>query len=69
MHTTVPRDSIKPEENELVTVFRNGKLLKKWDFAEVIERSEREYPESYYSDVVRPLRDARNSSLTMSSAG
>jgi nicotinamide phosphoribosyltransferase len=58
-YTTVPRDSIPPEENELVPVFRNGKLLKKWDFAEVIERSEREYPESLYLDIVKPLRDAR----------
>jgi len=58
-YTTVPRDSIPPEQNELVPVFRNGKLLKKWDFAELIERSEREYPESYYLDIVKPLRDAR----------
>ena len=57
--TTVPRDSIPPEQNELIPVFRNGKLLKKWDFAELIERSERDYPESYYLDIVRPLREAR----------
>ncbi len=57
--TTVPRDSIAPEENQLIPVFRNGKLLKKWDFTELIERSERDYPESYYADIVRPLRDAR----------
>ena len=56
---TVPRDSISPEENELIPVFRNGKLLKKWDFTELIERSERDYPESYYSDVLRPLHEAR----------
>ena len=61
-YTTVPRDSIPPEENVLVPVFRNGKLLKKWDFTELIERSEREYPESYYLDIVRPLREARNGS-------
>lgn len=61
-YVTVPRDSIPPEENVLVPVFRNGKLLKKWDFTELIERSEREYPESYYLDIVRPLREARNSS-------
>ena len=66
--TTVARDAIKPEEdaikpeeNVLIPVFRNGKLLKKWDFTELIERSEREYPESYYSDVLRPLREARAS--------
>ncbi len=57
--TTVPRDSIAPEENVLIPVFRNGKLLKKWDFTELIERSERTYPESYYGDIVRPLREAR----------
>ena len=68
-HTTVPRDSITPEENELVPVFRDGKLLKKWDFTELVERSEREYPESYYSDVVRPLREAREAKLASSSAG
>ena len=61
-YITVPRDSIPPEENVLIPVFRNGKLLKKWDFTELIERSEREYPESYYLDIVRPLRAARNSS-------
>lgn len=60
-YTTVPRASIPPEENVLIPVFRNGKLLKKWDFTELIERSEREYPESYYLDIVRPLREARNS--------
>jgi nicotinamide phosphoribosyltransferase len=60
-YVTVRRDSIPPEENVLIPVFRNGKLLKKWDFTELIERSEREYPESYYIDVVRPLREARAS--------
>lgn len=60
-YITVPRDSIPPEENVLIPVFRNGKLLKKWDFTELIARSEREYPESYYLDIVRPLREARNS--------
>ena len=60
-YTTVPRDSIPSEENVLIPVFRNGKLLKKWDFTELIERSEREYPESYYLDIVKPLRDARQS--------
>lgn len=54
-YRTVPRDSIPPEENVLVPVFRNGQLLKKWDFAELIERSEREYPEHYYRDAVAPM--------------
>ncbi|KWW97309.1 Nicotinamide phosphoribosyltransferase [Carbonactinospora thermoautotrophica] len=59
-YTTVPRDSIPPEENQLVPVFRNGKLLKKWDFTELIERSEREVPEWYYEPFVAPLRAAGN---------
>ena len=53
---TVPRDSIPPEENQLIPVFRNGKLLKKWDFTELIERSERNYPEWYYADLIAELR-------------
>ena len=57
-YQTVPRDSIPPEENMLVPVFRNGKLLKKWDFSELIERSERTVPESYYADYVAPLKNA-----------
>jgi nicotinamide phosphoribosyltransferase len=45
---TVPRDSVPPEENLLQPVFRNGKLLKKWDFSELIKRSEQDVPSSYY---------------------
>lgn len=63
-YTTVPRDSIPPEENQLVLVFRNGKLLKKWDFTELIERSEREVPEWYYLDVVEPMRKAGQAGVT-----
>lgn len=59
-YTTVPRDSIRPEENQLVTVFRNGKLLKKWDFTELIANGEREVPESYYIDHVHQLRASAN---------
>lgn len=61
---TVPRDSIPPEENKLVPVFRNGQLLKKWDFSELIERSEREYPESYYAEWVDPMRRAAKGGAT-----
>ncbi|MFN8163665.1 MAG: nicotinate phosphoribosyltransferase [Solirubrobacterales bacterium] len=57
-YKTVPRDSIPAEENQLVPVFRNGQMLKKWDFSELIERSERDYPESYYSDYIEPMRKA-----------
>ncbi|MEI7624835.1 MAG: nicotinate phosphoribosyltransferase [Actinomycetota bacterium] len=54
-YKTVARDSIPPEENLLVPVFRNGQLLKKWDFSELIERSERAVPEHYYSDAIAPM--------------
>jgi len=54
-YQTVPRGSVSPEENLLQPVFRNGKLLKKWDFTELIERSEREVPRSYYAPVVGSL--------------
>lgn len=56
-YQTVPRDSIPPEENALVPVFRNGKLLRTWDFTEVIERSERDVPEWYYADVIAPMQN------------
>ena len=54
-YRTVPKDSIPVEENLLVPVFRNGKLLKKWDFSELIARSESEVPESYYADIIKPM--------------
>ncbi|MGH2869722.1 MAG: nicotinate phosphoribosyltransferase, partial [Solirubrobacteraceae bacterium] len=54
-YRTVRRDSIPLEENALVPVFRNGQLLKKWDFTELIERSEREYPEHYYREAVESM--------------
>ncbi|WP_214370077.1 nicotinate phosphoribosyltransferase [Pseudonocardia sp. H11422] len=62
-YSTVPRDSIPPEQNVLKPVFRNGKLLKKWDFTEVIANSEREVPESYYIDIVGPMRAANNGAV------
>jgi nicotinamide phosphoribosyltransferase len=55
-YATVARDSITPEENLLVPIYRNGKLLKKWDFAELIARSEQPCPEAFYADAVRELR-------------
>jgi nicotinamide phosphoribosyltransferase len=48
-YRTVPRDSISPEENVLVPVFRDGKLLKMWDFDELKARSERPTPAYYYA--------------------
>ena len=47
-YQTVPRDSIPAEENVLVPVFRNGKMLRIYDFAELKARSERRTPEYYY---------------------
>lgn len=47
-YRTVPRDSIPAEENVLVPVFRNGKLLRMYDFAELKARSERPTPDYYY---------------------
>jgi nicotinamide phosphoribosyltransferase len=46
-YLTVPRKSIPDEENILVPVFRDGKLLRKWEFSELIERSERPAPQHY----------------------
>lgn len=48
---TVPHDSIPAEENQLVPVFRNGKLLRKWDFSELVERSERPTPAYYHQGL------------------
>lgn len=45
---TVRRDSVSPEQNLLQPVFRNGKLLKKWDFSELIEASEAPVPQEWY---------------------
>jgi len=56
---SVPRDSVRPEENLLRPVFRNGKLLKKWDFTELIAQSEQTYPESYYIDYVQQFRNPK----------
>jgi nicotinamide phosphoribosyltransferase len=57
-YKTVRRDSIPAEENLLVPVFRNGKLLKKWDFSELQERSDREVPEYYYRDAIAEMLDS-----------
>ncbi len=59
-YRTVRRDSISPEENVLQPVFRNGQLLKKWDFSELIARSEMPVPESYYAWAIESMRAARS---------
>jgi nicotinamide phosphoribosyltransferase len=58
-YKTVPRQSVSAEDNLLKPVFRNGKLLKMWDFHEVVAKSEEEVPESYYADAVAAIRSAR----------
>ena len=40
----------------LQLVFRDGKLLRKWDFTELIANCQREVPESYYISCVGPMR-------------
>jgi nicotinamide phosphoribosyltransferase len=52
----VRRDSVPPAQNLLEPVFRNGRLLRLWNFSEVIARSERPVPEAYYASVVAPMR-------------
>jgi nicotinamide phosphoribosyltransferase len=54
-YRTVRRESIPPEENLLQPVFRNGQLLKKWDFSELQANSEREVPEYYYRDAIADM--------------
>jgi nicotinamide phosphoribosyltransferase len=66
-YETVPRNSIPAEENVLVPVFRNGKLLKKWDFTELIARSEEPYPEDYYADIVKELRAVNGANASAAS--
>jgi nicotinamide phosphoribosyltransferase len=56
-YRTVPRDSIAPNENVLEPVFRNGKILRLWNFAELIERSERPTPDYYFNGIDYDARD------------
>ncbi|MED5803836.1 nicotinate phosphoribosyltransferase [Gordonia sp. Z-3] len=55
---TVRREDVAPEENLLVPVFRNGKILREWNMSDMIERSERPTPRSYYADVVGDTESA-----------
>jgi len=48
-YRTVRREEIPPEENLLVPVFRDGKLLRGWHMSELIERSEVLTPATYYA--------------------
>jgi nicotinamide phosphoribosyltransferase len=54
---TVARDSIRPDQNMLEPVFRDGKILRLWNFAELIERSERPTPEYYFKGIDYDARD------------
>ena len=36
-------------------MFRNGKLLKKWDFSELISASEAPVPQEWYSEYLAPM--------------
>jgi nicotinamide phosphoribosyltransferase len=58
-YVTVRRDSVPPEENLLVPVFRNGQLVRKWDFSELIANSEKEVPEHYYQAAIAGMVAAR----------
>jgi nicotinamide phosphoribosyltransferase len=55
-YRTVRRESVPQAQNLLEPVFRNGCMLRLWNFSEVIARSELPVPESYYAPVVAPLR-------------
>jgi nicotinamide phosphoribosyltransferase len=51
---------VAPEENRLVTVFRDGQLVRKWDFSELIVNSERPVPAYYYRDAIAGMVAARS---------
>ncbi len=53
-YKTVPRESVSAEQNLLKPVFRNGKLLKKWDFSELIAASEAPVPQKWYESWLAP---------------
>lgn len=55
-YRTVRREAVPPEKNVLRPIFRNGKLLRMFRFDEVIANAERSVPESYYEDVIAPMR-------------
>lgn len=57
-YKTVARDSVSESENLLETVFRNGKLLKRQSFKEIIARSELETPKSYWESIMSDEFDA-----------
>jgi nicotinamide phosphoribosyltransferase len=54
-YRTVARDSIPASENLLQPVFRNGKLLKLWNFSDLIAQSERPVPDHYTASFLSPM--------------
>jgi nicotinamide phosphoribosyltransferase len=58
-YQTIRREAVGPEENLLQPVFRAGRLIRKFDFTELIANSEREVPGHYYADAVQQLEKAR----------
>jgi nicotinamide phosphoribosyltransferase len=54
-YRTVVRDSIPAAENLLQPVFRNGKLLKLWNFSDLIAQSERPVPDHYTASFLSPM--------------
>ncbi|MED5804009.1 nicotinate phosphoribosyltransferase [Gordonia sp. Z-3] len=57
-YRTVQKDSIPAEDNVMVPVFRNGRILRMWDFGELIARSERPTPAYYFNGVSQKLSAA-----------
>ncbi|MBD0863642.1 nicotinate phosphoribosyltransferase [Gordonia sp. zg691] len=57
-YRTVLRESIPAEDNVMIPIFRNGEILKTWEFSELKARSERPTPEYYYNSVASTLSAA-----------
>lgn len=63
-YLTVPKGSIPESENVLEPVFRNGKLLRMYDFGEVIANAEAPTPRSFYEEYVSRAHGSRVSATT-----
>ncbi|MBY4574889.1 nicotinate phosphoribosyltransferase [Gordonia paraffinivorans] len=62
-YRTVRREDAAEGENLLQTVYRDGKLLVNHNFEDLIERSERQVPRSYYASVIDDI-DAEITDVT-----
>jgi nicotinamide phosphoribosyltransferase len=58
-YRTVRREEAGPDQNLLQPVFRDGAILRAYDFPEVIARSEAPVPESYYADWIGSPAEAQ----------